>query len=103
VLVLAARASAPLTAADQAWLAGLQKDLRTVHTVTVVRDLGVSPDGHAVQVEALSNVSQGDSTAVTNLVDGLRSAISRAGAPAGPVGAPGRGHPGRGRPAEADR
>jgi uncharacterized membrane protein YdfJ with MMPL/SSD domain len=103
VLVLAARTSAPLTAADQAWLAGLQKDLRTVHTVTVVRDLGVSPDGHAVQVEALSNVSQGDSTAVTNLVGGLRSAISRAGPPAGPVGAPGRGHPGRGRPAEPDR
>jgi putative drug exporter of the RND superfamily len=83
VLVLAARTGAPLTAADQAWLAGLQKDLRTVHTVTVVRDLGVSPDGHAVQVEALSNVSQGDSTAVTNLVDGLRSAISRAGPPPG--------------------
>ena len=83
VLVLAARTSAPLTAADQAWLAGLQEDLRTVRTVTVVRDLGVSPDGHAVQVEALSNVSQGDSTAVTNLVDGLRSAISRAGPPPG--------------------
>jgi len=83
VLVLAARTSAPLTAADQAWLTGLQKDLRAVHTVTVVRDLGVSPDGHAVQVEALSNVSQGDPTAVTNLVDGLRSAISRAGPPQG--------------------
>jgi putative drug exporter of the RND superfamily len=83
VLVLAARTSAPLTAADQAWLTGLQKNLRAVHTVTVVRDLGVSPDGHAVQIEALSNVSQGDSTAVTNLVDGLRSAISRAGPPQG--------------------
>jgi putative drug exporter of the RND superfamily len=83
VLVLAARTGAPLTAADQAWLTGLQKDLRAVHTVTVVRDLGVSPDGHAVQVEALSNVSQGDATAVTNLVGGLRSAISRAGPPQG--------------------
>jgi RND superfamily putative drug exporter len=83
VLVLAARTGAPLTAADQAWLTGLQKDLRAVHTVTLVRDLGVSPDGHAVQVEALSNVSQGDSTAVTNLVGGLRSAISRAGPPQG--------------------
>jgi RND superfamily putative drug exporter len=54
-----------------------------VHTVTVVRDLGASPDGHAEQVEALSNVSQGDDTAVSNLVDGLRSAISRAGPPQG--------------------
>ena len=83
VLVLAARTSTPLTAADQAWLTGLQKNLRTVHTVTVVRDLGASPDGHAEQIEALSNVSQGDDTAVTNLIDGLRSAISRAGPPPG--------------------
>ena len=83
VLVLAARTSAPLTAADQTWLAGLQKDLHAVPTVTLVRDLGASPDGHAEQVEALSNVSQGDSTAVTNLVDGLRGAISRAGPPQG--------------------
>ncbi|MGH3121994.1 MAG: MMPL family transporter, partial [Streptosporangiaceae bacterium] len=75
--------SAPLTTADQAWLTGLQKDLHAVHTVTVVRDLGASPDGHAEQVEALSNVSQGDSTAVTNLIDGLRSVITRAGPPQG--------------------
>jgi hypothetical protein len=54
-----------------------------VPTVTVVRDLGASPDGHAEQVEALSDVSQGDSTAVTNLIDGLRSAINRAGPPQG--------------------
>jgi RND superfamily putative drug exporter len=83
VLVLAARTSAPLSAADQTWLAGLQKDLRAVRTVTLVRDLGASPDGHAEQVEALSNVSQGDSTAVTSLTGGLRSAISRAGPPPG--------------------
>jgi uncharacterized membrane protein YdfJ with MMPL/SSD domain len=81
VLILAARTSAPLTAADQTWLAGLQKDLRSVRTVTLVRNLGASPEGHAEQVEALSNVSQGDSTAVINLIDGLRSAISRAGPP----------------------
>ena len=81
VLVRAARTSAPLTAADQAWLAGLQKDLHAVPTVTLVRDLGASPDGHAEQVEALPNVSQGDSTAVTNLVGGLRGAIKRAGPP----------------------
>ncbi len=83
VLVLAGRSSAPLTAADQTWLAGLPKDLRGVPTVTLVRDLGASPDGHAEQIEALSNVSQGDSTAVTSLIDGLRSAISRAGPPQG--------------------
>jgi putative drug exporter of the RND superfamily len=83
VLVLAARTGAPLTAADQAWLIGLQKDLRRVPSVTVVRDLGPSPDGHAEQLEALSNASQGNSPAVTDLVNGLRSAISRAGPPQG--------------------
>ena len=54
-----------------------------MQTVTLVRDLGPSPDGHAEQIEVLSNVSQGNSPAVTNLVDGLRSAISRASPPSG--------------------
>ncbi|HTT52039.1 MAG TPA: MMPL family transporter [Streptosporangiaceae bacterium] len=83
VLVLAARGSGALTAADQTWLAGLQKDLGQVKTVTLVRDLGVSTDGRAAQLEVLSNVAQGNSPAVTNLVDGLRSAISRASPPSG--------------------
>jgi putative drug exporter of the RND superfamily len=83
VLVLAARPSAQLTTADQAWLAGLQKDLHGVRTVQLVRDLGPSPDGHAEQLEVLSNVSQGNSPAVTDLVNALRSAISRASPPSG--------------------
>jgi len=83
VLVLAARPGAQLSTADRTWLAGLQTDLHHVATVTAVRDLGPSPDGHAEQVEVLSDVSQGNSPAVTSLVSGLRSAISRAGPPAG--------------------
>jgi uncharacterized membrane protein YdfJ with MMPL/SSD domain len=83
VLVLAARPSAQLTSSDQAWLAQLQKDLHGVRTVQLVRDLGPSPDGHTEQLEVLSNVSQGNSPAVTDLVDGLRSAISRASPPSG--------------------
>jgi RND superfamily putative drug exporter len=83
VLVLAAR-TGPLTAADQTWLSGpLPQDLHAVKTVTLVRDLGPSRDGHAEQLEVLSSVSQGNSPAVTSLVNGLRSAISRAGPPAG--------------------
>jgi len=50
VLVLAARSSAPLAATDQTWLASLQTDLHQVKTVTLVRDLGLSTDGHAVQL-----------------------------------------------------
>jgi RND superfamily putative drug exporter len=83
VLVLAAR-TGPLTTADQTWLSGpLQQDLRAVKTVTLVRDLGPSRDGQAEQLEVLSSVSQGNSPAVTSLVNGLRSAISRAGPPPG--------------------
>jgi len=83
VLVLAARSTGPLTAADAAWFGTLEKGLRTVPTVTLVRDLGPSPSGHAEQLEVLSDVSQGNSPAVTSLVNGLRSAISRAGPPQG--------------------
>ena len=83
VLVLAARSSAPLAASDQTWLGTLQTDLRQVKTVTLVRDLGLSADGHATQIEVLSNVSQGNSHAVTDLVDNLRTAISRASPPSG--------------------
>jgi len=83
VLVLAARTAGPLTSTDQTWLTSLQTSLHQVKTVTLVRDLGLSSNGHATQLEVLSNVSQGDSQAVTNLVAGLRSAISRASPPAG--------------------
>ncbi|HEY2126614.1 MAG TPA: MMPL family transporter [Streptosporangiaceae bacterium] len=83
VLVLAARSSDPLTGADQAWLASLDTKLHQVKTVTLVRDLGVSTNGHAAQIEVLSNVSQGNSPAVTNLVDQLRGAITRTGPPSG--------------------
>jgi RND superfamily putative drug exporter len=83
VLVLAARSSAPLAATDQTWLASLQTDLHQVKTVTLVRDLGLSTNGHAVQIEVLSNVSQGNSPAVTDLVANLRSTIRRASPPSG--------------------
>src|SRR5205085_3748368 len=54
VPVVAAAAQGQLTAADQAWLGTLQRDLAKVSTVVKVRDLGPSPDGKAAQIQVLS-------------------------------------------------
>jgi putative drug exporter of the RND superfamily len=83
VPVVAAVSQGTLTPADQTWLNGLQHNLSTVATVVKVRDLGRSADGQAEQIQVLSNVAQNNDKAVTDLIDGLRSQITRAGPPAG--------------------
>jgi RND superfamily putative drug exporter len=83
VPVIAAASQGPLTQADEAWIAGLPPHLARVATVVKVRDLGRSADGQAEQIEVLSDAAGANANAVTNLIDGLRSQISRAAAPAG--------------------
>ena len=83
VPVVAAASQGTLTAADVTWLTGLQHDLGSVKTVVAVRDLGRSADQQAEQLQVLSNVGGGDETGVTNLVNGLRAQIAKAGPPAG--------------------
>jgi RND superfamily putative drug exporter len=90
VPVVAAVSSGSFSAADQSWLSTLVTDLGKVSTVTTVRDLGRSavpgPNGvagQAAQIQVLSNVSQSDQGAMTDLVKNLRSAITAAGPPAG--------------------
>ena len=83
VPVVAAVSQGTLTTSDVAWLATLQHDLGTVKTVVSVRDLGRSADQQAEQLQVLSNVSGGDETGITNLINGLRAQISKAGPPAG--------------------
>ena len=84
VPVVAASAQGALTPADQAWLQRLQQDLGKVPTVVRVRDLGPAPDGQAVQLQVLSNVSNGGGgSGVTTLVKDLRGVISRDGPPPG--------------------
>jgi len=84
VPVVAASTQGPITATEQAWLQRFEGDLAHVSTVVRVRDLGVSPDGQAVQLQVLSNVSQGGAgNGLTTLVDDLRAAISRASPPPG--------------------
>jgi RND superfamily putative drug exporter len=88
--VVAAVSTGSFTAADQAWLGTLATDLSKVPTVVKVRELGQSqvpaPDGaagQAAQLQVQSSVSTGDESAVTGLVDNLRSAIASSSPPAG--------------------
>jgi putative drug exporter of the RND superfamily len=90
VPVVAAVSTGSFTAADRAWLATLTTDLHKVATVTQVRELSESAvpgpngvSGQAAQIQVLSNVSQGDQGAMTDLVKNLRSSITAAGPPAG--------------------
>lgn len=90
VPVVAAVSTGSLTAADQAWLGTLATAMGKVPTVVKVSSLGDSTvpgphgvAGQAAQLQVLSNVSQSDQTAMTNLVDKLRSTITDSSPPAG--------------------
>jgi putative drug exporter of the RND superfamily len=90
VPVVAAVSTGSFSSADQAFLGTLVTDLGKVPTVTKVRELGESavpgPNGvagQAAQIQVLSNVSQSDQGAMTDLVKNLRSSITAAGPPAG--------------------
>jgi RND superfamily putative drug exporter len=90
VPVVAAVSTGSFSTADQTWLGTLVTNLGKVPTVTKVRQLGEStvpgPNGvagQAAQIQVLSNVSQSDQAAMTDLVKNLRSSITAAGPPAG--------------------
>jgi RND superfamily putative drug exporter len=72
-----------LTAADVTWLGTLRQDLTQVPTVVRVSDLGRSGDGQAEQLQVVSTAGQGNADQLTSLVNNLRSAIGKAGAPPG--------------------
>jgi RND superfamily putative drug exporter len=82
--VVAARADAPLTAADVAAISRLQSDLGQVATVQRVQDLGRSADGHAEQLVVLAAFSGGgNGNQDTDLVNALRAKMAQTGLPAG--------------------
>ena len=90
VPVVAAVSTGSFSTTDQTWLGTLATDLGKVPTVVKVNTLGQSvvPNPHGVagqaaQLQVLSNVSQSDQTAMSDLVKNLRSAITAAGPPAG--------------------
>jgi RND superfamily putative drug exporter len=81
--VVAARSGSPLSAADVASLASLQRQLRTVPSVSRVLDDGLSPDGQAEQLVVLGKQTGGNQNHLTDLVNTLRARIAHAGLPAG--------------------
>ena len=83
VPVLAARAGAPLTAADITAIAQLQGRLRSVSGVNNVLDVGTAVGGHAKQLVVLAVQGGGNPNATTDLVDALRAKIAQAALPAG--------------------
>ena len=83
VPLVAAASQGKLTDADVTWLGTLRQDLTRVPTVVRVSDLGRSGDGQAEQLQVVSTAGQGNADQLTSLVNDLRSAISKAGTPAG--------------------
>ena len=82
VPVVVARASGgALTAADLAAVGRLEARLATVGSVQRVRDLGVSRDGRAVQLQALASINLGTEGPSQQLAAGLRHAIQASGLP----------------------
>jgi len=81
--VIAARAGAPLSAADETAMSSLQVRLRSVSGVSKVVDAGVSQDGHGEQLVVLAALNGGNPDGPLNLVNGLRARIADAGLPAG--------------------
>ena len=88
VPVVAAVSSGTLTSADQAWLGTLSNDLLKVPTVVKVHNLGTSPPsatvpGQAAQLQVLSNVTQNNQNAMSDLIDNIRTTIKDANPPPG--------------------
>ncbi len=80
--VIVARDGGQLTASDQQAINGLRADLAKVSGVVQVRDSGQSKDLQADQLQALVTFASGPN-GETPVVNGLRSAITSAGLPAG--------------------
>jgi RND superfamily putative drug exporter len=83
VVIVASRAAGPLTAGDQSTVAREIAAVRGVARVTAARELGVSPDGQAVQVVVRLRVNQADVSAQKTILDGIRATFARVEAPRG--------------------
>ena len=81
--VVAARAGAALTTADETAMSLLQTRLRSVSGVSKVIDAGISQDGHAEQLVVLAALNGGNPNAPLDMVNALRADIAAARLPAG--------------------
>ena len=83
VPLVAARTSGPLTSADVTALTALERQLLKVPSVSSVKDLGRSSDGHADELVVLAQFPRGNQNGDTDLVNALRAKIAGAHLPAG--------------------
>jgi RND superfamily putative drug exporter len=80
-VVVAHASGGALTAADLAAVGRLEADLARVGNVQRIRDLGISRDGRAVQLQALATIDLGTGGPSQQLVAVLRHAIAASGLP----------------------
>jgi len=83
VPVVVARSGGKLTAADGTAIGNLAGRLARVTDVQRVRDLGLSRDGQAEQLQVLADVNLGSQGPADQLAAGLRHAIGASALPAG--------------------
>jgi RND superfamily putative drug exporter len=83
-IIVASRASGPLTAADIAAIGRVEQAARQVPGVALVKDEGTSKDGMAAEalVTVTAAAANGNASA-KNVVDGIRADFGRVGVPAG--------------------
>jgi RND superfamily putative drug exporter len=82
-ITIVASRSGPLTPADLAALARGASLARSVQRVISVRELGISADGEAAQIQVRAELSANDITKDETIVSGLQSTFARAAVPAG--------------------
>jgi RND superfamily putative drug exporter len=83
-IIVASRASGPLTVSDTAAIGRVEQAARRVPGVTLVTDEGTAADGMAAEaLVTVSPTAAGGNASSKNVVDGVRAGFSLAGAPAG--------------------
>jgi putative drug exporter of the RND superfamily len=83
-IIVASRASGPLTAADATAISQIEQAVQRVPGVASVRDARTSPDGRAAQAEVTVPGSVSSSNvAATDAVRGIRAAMEQPGLPPG--------------------
>ena len=83
VTIVAARAGAPLTAADLAAIGREARLARGVGRAASVREGAISPDGHAAQIDVTVNKADKDVAGLKPVVNALYRTFASARAPAG--------------------
>jgi putative drug exporter of the RND superfamily len=83
-IIVASRASGPLTAADMAAIGRVEQAARQVPGVALVKDEGTSKDGMAAEaLLTVTTAAANGNASSKNVVNGIRADFGKVGAPAG--------------------